>query len=46
MFFLHPKAEKEQESKALTNKFLKYLAIGAVAIASMRLFPYIIKRDR
>ena len=46
MFFLHPKAEKEQESKALANKFFKYLAIGAVAVAVMRAIPYILKRDR
>jgi hypothetical protein len=46
MFFLHPKAEKEQESKALMTKFLKYLGIGLLAVAAMRAVPIIIKRDR
>ena len=45
MFFLHPKAEKDQESKQLTIKFIEYLLGGAIAVAVMRFIPILIKRD-
>ena len=45
MFFLHPKAEKEQESKAILKKFMKYLGIGILAVVAMRVYPKVIKRD-
>ena len=43
MFFLHPKQEKEEESRAVFNQFKKYLAIWAAAIAVMRAFPYVVE---
>jgi hypothetical protein len=45
MFFLHPKSEKEQESKELTKQYLKYLAISLAAVIVMRAIPTLMKRD-
>ncbi|OMJ79666.1 hypothetical protein SteCoe_20288 [Stentor coeruleus] len=45
MFFLHPKSEKEQESKELTKQYLKYLAISLLTVIVMRAIPALTHRD-
>jgi hypothetical protein len=42
MFFLHPKSEKDQESKELTRKFFTYLLLAGGVIAAVRYGPKLI----